>query len=273
MKNVVFDNINLTVLKIGGSCLTYKKEGIRKIRKGFLDNLAKSIKNRKDNYPLVIAHGGGSITHPLFDRYKITDSFKNGKVDSPKEKVSAARIHLAMSMLDKAVVKCFLDWGIPAWPIKTSVICPLSRGRVRNFYSDVIKLAIKKGFVPVIHGDVAFDYEFSNAIFSGDLAACLVAKELKASRIFFASDVEGVYLSDPKLVGKKRMIKRIDNIDFLSKIETGEQFDHSGGMTAKLDYIRKYCKNIEAVVFNGLKKENFRKVFDGEKIGTIINFQ
>lgn len=257
---------NIVLIKLGGSCLTYKKEGIPKIRQETLNSIVKEIKEiqLKNNCYFVIVHGGGSITHPLLDKYNIVDGCKTGVILTKKDKVSAAKIHLAMNLLNKKVVQTFLDNEIPAWPIQTSSIFVSENRNIKNISIKSVKSAIKNGYIPILHGDFILDKTKNICICSGDFVTCLLAKKLKANKVLFASDIDGIYDDSKKTINKINLKK------FVFKSINSNKIDHSGGMNKKIEYIKKYCSDMEVIVFNGLIKNNLTKIFLNQMIGTKI---
>lgn len=266
----------LLVIKIGGSCVTYKKEGVPKIRDVFVSKFCKQIreiKNLNKNIKIVIVHGGGSITHPLLDKYGVEKSTENNEVKDGKVKNSVAKIHVVMSNLNNDIVSYFLDEKISAWPIKTSSIAIAAKRNGRFYVSyKSIRTALKNNIIPILHGDFILNEGGNGSIFSGDLLACLVAEKLKADKLIFLTDVDGVYEwyeSGKKHGGliSRLNLKKNDRINILDKND-----DHSGGMKGKLDYIKNYCVNIDDVVIvNGLKYDNIKNVLEGKKyLGTDV---
>lgn len=264
-------NRKLVILKLGGSCLTYKKEGLPKIRQGFLPHICQEIKKIQEEYfvSFIVIHGGGSITHPLLNRYHIVEECKNGIVSTTKDKLSAAKVHLAMNLLNKAVVTAFLDQDIPAWPIQTSALFTSSDRKIRNISLEPIVIAMQKGFTPILHGDFIIDKEKTICICSGDFVACLLAQKLKVWKVLFASDVDGVYSENPRLNKKAKLIRELNSAT-TKPSHSSTVPDHSGGIGAKLDFIKKYCHETGAVLFNGIVKGNLAKALSGD-IGTKIN--
>lgn len=257
---------NIILIKLGGSCLTYKKEGIPKVRQEVLLSIVKEIKDLQSLYNcfFVVVHGGGSVTHPLLDKYNIATNCKTGIISTKKDKVSAAKVHLAMNLLNKTIVKSFLDNDIPAWPIQTSSLFVSSNRNIKNISTKSIKLAINNGYIPVLHGDFILDKTKNICICSGDFVACLLAKKLKAKKVLFASDVDGIYDDS------KNIIKSINLKKFTFSSIKSNQADHSGEMEKKIEYIKKYCQNSKVTIFNGLIKNNLTNVFQKEGIGTTI---
>lgn len=262
----------LYILKIGGSCLTYKRENLQKLRRGFLSRLSKEIKESqtKKHFSLIIIHGGGSITHPLLERYQIAQKCKTGIISSQQEKVAAAKIHLAMSLLNKEVVQALLYDGVSVWPIQTSALFTSSNRSIKKVFFEPITLAIERGYIPILHGDFILDHKKTICICSGDLVGCILAKKLGAKKLLFASDIDGIYSDDPRYVTDAVFFQSLSPANLETITTSSGQFDHSGGMTAKLEYIKKYCQNMEVIIFNGFIKNNVKKVLLGENIGTTI---
>ncbi len=252
--------------------MSYKKEGIPKIRRDFLGHfskeLAKYIKESKES--VIVIHGGGSITHPLVDFYNIEVPLKKGIICKPRERDAALRIHLAMNQLNKKVVQSLLKKGISAWPIQTSAIAISKdrRGHIFNF--DAVRVALANGFVPILHGDFIFDSKTGISICSGDMIACALAGHFKANKLLIASDVDGVYSEDPFIKKDAYLFDSLAKEDIMVKVKRGISIDHSGDMSGKLDCIMKYCKGVHTIIFNGIEKGSFRKIFKGEKLGTKI---
>lgn len=264
--------MRLIVLKIGGSCLTYKKEGLPRIRSGFLRRLSREVRSSLNHskISLVIVHGGGSITHPLLDKYKLAKKLKTGKISNHNDKIGAAKIHLSMNFLNKKIVQSLIDNDLPAWPIQTSAIVFQSQRKLKEVFIKSLKTAIDQEYIPVLHGDLAVDEKTSASIISGDILACYLAKKLDAQKIVFASDIKGVFTNDPKTDKKATFIEEIDTINSLQKIKTGKAKDHSGGMKGKLESIEKFCHGIKVVVMDGRKNKNIENSLKGKERGTII---
>jgi isopentenyl phosphate kinase len=265
----------LIVLKLGGSCLSYKKEGIPRIRRSVLLKMAQEIKmaKRKRAFRLIIVHGGGSITHPLFDTYGIAKKTKLGKLSTIADKLSAAKIHLAMNELNNEISRIFQKNGLPAWPMQTSALAFSKKGKITRYFFDSVTTAINNGYIPILHGDLIQDEKNISSICSGDLVACLLANKLGADELLFASDTDGVYSHDPACGKKMKPERKLSNAEFLkilARSRNNKEFDHSGGMKAKLESIRQHCQHMPTTIFNGLKKGNLEQALLGKNTGTRI---
>ncbi|KKU52293.1 MAG: UMP kinase [Candidatus Sungbacteria bacterium RIFCSPLOWO2_01_FULL_47_32] len=97
--------------------------------------------------------------------------------------------------------------------------------------------------------------------FSTDTAAALRASEIGADAILKATNVEGVYESDPKVNKKAKLFREITPMDVVKK--------HLKVMD--LTAITLSMENsIPVVVFDVFKKGNLGKLLKGEKIGTRV---
>ena len=108
---------------------------------------------------------------------------------------------------------------------------------------------------------VVFGCGTGNPFFSTDTAAALRAAEIEADVIFKATNVDGVYDSDPKLNPDAKKYDELTHADVLA------QDLHVMDSTAA-----SLCRDnkIDILVFNVVKPENIVKAMVGEKIGTLV---
>ncbi|MEK7562635.1 MAG: hypothetical protein AAB509_03080 [Patescibacteria group bacterium] len=121
-------------------------------------------------------------------------------------------------------------------------------------------------------GDMGLVQKNKPAVISADELAALLAKAFSNSKIFFATDIEGVFDKFPPSINAqplsflpKKKLKRL-----LKKMnEQKNQYDVTGGMAGKLKTILVLRKK-EVVIFNGLKPGNLTKALTGKPVGTRI---
>ena len=126
----------------------------------------------------------------------------------------------------------------------------------------------------MLSGDVVTDKSWDGSICSGDRSALYLAKELKARKILFASDVDGVFDRDPHKYKDVKLIPEVNKQNFseiLCLIKKSSYVDVTGGMRGKLLEIKKYHKKTKILIFNGLKKNFILEAFLSRKIGTFID--
>ena len=108
---------------------------------------------------------------------------------------------------------------------------------------------------------VIFGCGTGNPFFSTDTAAALRAAEIGADVIFKATNVDGVYDSDPKL---NPDAKKYDTLSHLEVLQQGLHVMDSTAASLCMD------NGIEILVFNLENPDNIVAAMTGETIGTIV---
>ena len=108
---------------------------------------------------------------------------------------------------------------------------------------------------------VIFGCGTGNPFFSTDTAAALRAAEIGADVIFKATNVDGVYDSDPKL---NPNAKKYDTLSHIDVLKDGLHVMDSTAASLCMD------NGIEILVFNLNDPKNIVKAITGEHIGTIV---
>lgn len=108
---------------------------------------------------------------------------------------------------------------------------------------------------------VIFGCGTGNPFFSTDTAAALRAAEINADIIFKATNVDGVYSSDPK---KDKDATKFDEITYIDVLNKKLNVMDSTATSLCMD------NNIPILVFDINKKGNLLKAITGETIGTIV---
>ena len=109
---------------------------------------------------------------------------------------------------------------------------------------------------------VIFGCGTGNPFFSTDTAAALRAAEINAEIVLKATNVDGIYDSDPKKNKDAKLIKNIPYIDVLNK---KLNVMDSTATTLCMD------NQLPIIVYNMNVKGNLKKVIEGKKVGTLVN--
>lgn len=257
----------MIVLKIGGSVITHKEknmvanhENIRRIS----EEIALSGAKR-----LILVHGGGSFGHPLAKQYRIEEGYH-----SASQLIGVSKIHTAMVTLNRMVVEALTSQGVPAIGVSPSSFIIAEGGRIVSVDLEIVSSLADKGIIPVLYGDVVLDRVMGFSIISGDQIASRLAIGLRASRLLFGVDVDGVYTSNPRVVSEAQLIERLPASKLRDILRVGEALttDVTGGMFGKVSEASKAAEaGIEVLIFNATKPENTYRALKGEGIrGTII---
>ena len=97
--------------------------------------------------------------------------------------------------------------------------------------------------------------------FSTDTAASLRAMEIKADAILKATQVDGIYDADPRLVKDATMFDKITYLEFLKR---GLKVMDSTAISLCRD------NNLPVAIFNLNVRGNIRRVVTGEKVGSLV---
>ena len=108
---------------------------------------------------------------------------------------------------------------------------------------------------------VIFAAGTGNPYFTTDTTAALRALEIGAEAILKATQVDGVYDSDPK---KNPKAVRFESLDYLEVIQRGLEVLDNTALTLCMD------NGLPIVVFELMRQGNIKRVIWGESIGTFV---
>ena len=261
--------MELIILKIGGSIITYKDKTVPKVNFRNLRIIASQLTGTKNK--LVLIHGAGSFGHQIVKKTGIDKGIRK-----QQDLISFAETQRLQNELNCIIVKELIKKGLPAFPCQASSHAVLSSGRLLTMNIDVIRGLLKLNMIPVLYGVPAYDIKKGCSILSGDQIAPFLAEKLKAKKIIMASNVDGVFTANPHKNKNAKQIKEINKKNFkeIKKTLEGSSFtDVTGGMAGKvLELINTAKKGICAQIIDGVKKNNIRKALSGQGVGTIIKW-
>jgi isopentenyl phosphate kinase len=238
----------LTIVKLGGSVITFKDSTPPKINEANLFRIANELKAHRGE--LIIVLGGGAHGHQAAHSHGFADS------KSPKELLlkGIPPIRHNMSVLALSVENNLNKEEIPAIVIPPFSSVTLRNGLIHDFPTNIIRKSLDNGLVVITHGDVCFDEERTASILSGDTIAVYLAKELNAETILIGTDVDGVLDDNPKFNPAAKHVPIINQENMgtiLSKTGPSTNTDVTGGMSKKVSELLKISRqNREIVIFN-----------------------
>lgn len=240
----------MQILKLGGSVVTKKFDYLEADEKN-IEGLARVLGEVWDSkLNLVLIHGAGSFGHAPVIAHGIHSGVK-----SKKQILGFADTHSSCSYLSNLITDRLIKNGVPAVAIPPAVIIKQSKGRISKFDLTPIKEYMKKGYLPVLYGDMTLDSKIGGSVCSGDQIASYLGK--KAKRIIMGTNVDGV-LADGKVVEK--ITKK--NIREISKhLKQSGAPDVTGGMEGKIKELLKAKK--QAFIVNALKPKRIEDILKG----------
>ncbi len=246
----------LIILKIGGSLITNKSASKPELNKTALKRIAKEIgesyKEIKNNYSLFIVHGAGSFGHVIVKKTGIHEGIK-----SEQNLVDMAETQRLQNLLNVYVTEELIKNKIPAFPFQASSNIVMENG-IKSMDLNAVKGLLEAGIVPVSFGAPNYNTKQICSILSGDNIVPYIASKFNAVKIIYATDVDGIYESDPNKNKKAKLIKEIKSIKDLN-ITGSSNTDVTGGMLGKVNKIFSINKKLECFIINGNKKGNIEK--------------
>ena len=247
--------MSLIYLKLGGSLITDKRNP-ETPRPDVLKHLSQEIAQARLDRPLlrlVLGHGSGSFGHVSARRYGT-----RAGVRSADEWFGFAATADAAARLTRIVAAHLLQAGLPVWSVQPSVALRCEDGDVISGPAETVRLALERGLLPLIHGDVALDSSRGGTIASTEEIFEYMAAQLPPVRIVLAGEVDGVYTSDPLLDPAAALLEEITPRAFKSLQATfgaSHATDVTGGMAAKVEQALRMVRaqaGLQVVICGGL---------------------
>ncbi|MCC8046546.1 MAG: acetylglutamate kinase [Clostridiales bacterium] len=183
------------VVKYGGSAMVdheLKKSVIRDVA------LLKLVGFRP-----IIVHGGGKEITKWIGKVGLETQFVNGLRVTDKDTMEVAE--MVLNRINKGLVSMMEKTGLKAVGIsgKDGTVLRVDKklsggkdigyvGEVKEVNTELLDTLLDNDFIPVIC-PVGSDDEYHSFNINADDAACAIATAVKAAKLVFLSDIEGVY--------------------------------------------------------------------------------
>jgi isopentenyl phosphate kinase len=219
---------------------------------------------------MVVVHGGGSFGHPLAKKYRLSDGYVN---DS--QLIGFAETRQAMMKLNKIILDSAMNRQLRCVSVQPSAFIRTRNKRIEEIDLGIVRNILDLCMIPLMFGDVVLDQELKFCILSGDQLTSRLAMELEAKRMILATNVDGVFDSNPKNPEAKLM-KRMTIQDVKNLVEIGAESDQgvdvTGEMIGKMREILPVVeKGIQVIVLNGRMRGRISMALSGKRvIGTTI---
>ena len=192
-------NRKIIVVKYGGSAMVDEELKARVIQDVTLLKLV--------GFKPIIVHGGGKEISRWVGKVGMKPEFKNGLRVTDEATMELAE--MVLGKVDKSLVQLVESLGVRAIGIsgKDGRLLSVKKkyangedigfvGDVTNVNADILYDLLEKDFLPIIC-PVGLDDDNNTYNINADDAACAIAKAMKAEKLAFLTDIEGVY-KDPQ---------------------------------------------------------------------------
>ena len=188
-------NRKIIVVKYGGSAMVDEKLKMNVIKDVVLLKLV--------GFKPIIVHGGGKEINSWVKKIGMEPRFVNGLrvTDEPTMELA----EMVLNRVNKSLVQLVQELGVKAVGISgkdgglLNVEKKLSDGQDIGYVGNIKKVnpellfdLLEKDFLPIVC-PIGYDDNFDSYNINADDAACAIAKAVKAEKLAFLTDVEGVY--------------------------------------------------------------------------------
>lgn len=192
-------NRKVIVVKYGGSAMVDEELKKRVIEDVTLLKLV--------GFKPIIVHGGGKDISRMVSRLGMEPRFVNGLRVTDEETIEIAE--MVLGKVNKSLVQLVESLGVRAIGIsgKDGALLKVDKkysngedigfvGEIKEVNTQIILDLLEKDFLPIIC-PIGLDDDYNTYNINADDAACAIAQAMKAEKLAFLTDIEGVY-KDPK---------------------------------------------------------------------------
>ena len=223
-------NRKIVVVKYGGSAMVDEELKKKVIQDVVLLKLV--------GFKPIIVHGGGKEISRWVGKVGMEPHFVNGLrvTDEPTMEIA----EMVLNKVNKSLVQLVNELGIKAVGIsgKDGMMLRCRKkysggedigyvGEVTEVDPQIIYDLLEKDFLPIIC-PTGFDEEFKTYNINADDAACAIATAMKASKLAFLTDIEGVYRNP---LDRTSLISSLTISEAEALLESGNV---GGGMLPKI---------------------------------------
>lgn len=262
-------NRKIIVVKYGGSAMvdeTLKERVIQDV------TLLKLV-----GFKPIIVHGGGKEISKWVGKVGMEPEFVNGLRVTDEATMELAE--MVLGKVNKSLVQLVESLGVRAIGIsgKDGKLLTVKKkyadgedigfvGDIKKVNGDILYDLLEKDFLPIVC-PVGLDDEYQTYNINADDAACAIARAMKAEKLAFLTDIEGVYKDpdDPETLISELRVSEAE--------ELMEQGYIGGGMLPKL-------QNCIDAIENGVSRVHILdgriphclllEIFTNKGIGTAI---
>ena len=240
----------LVFVKLGGSVITDKVRP-ETARPEVIDRLAGEVARALAGRPglrLVLGHGSGSFGHVLAKRYGTRQG-----VQTPEQWRGFAQVAAVAARLNQLVTDRFLAVGVPVWSLPPSASARCRDGELVSLETRPVEVALARGLVPLVYGDVALDEGWGGTIVSTEQVFAYLAWRLHPARLVLVGAVDGVFEGDPLQDRSARQVPEISAANWAAVRSTlggSHAPDVTGGMLAKVEEMVALARNLPGLEVN-----------------------
>jgi len=267
------------LVKLGGSLLTDKARAetprlpvIRRLGQEIARAaaaLSSSAGSGVGGVHLIVGHGSGSFGHVAAARYQLA-----GGITSPGQRPGISLTQERAAALHWQVVSELLAAGALPFSIAPSSVLVTTAGEPATFGDEPLLLALERGLLPVLYGDVVLDREQGVAICSTERLFTLLARRLPergiaVRRALWLGETAGVWDAEGKTIPR---LTRADFARMGGTIGAALGTDVTGGMHHRVETALALADlGITSQILDGREPGILERALAGEAVpGTVV---
>jgi isopentenyl phosphate kinase len=230
-----------------------------------IHSAASQVAEIRKDCSVILIHGAGSYGHIPVKKYGLQQGWK-----SPRQLRGLSSTKLKLLEWENLLDKILLEHGVPVIPFLASDFFVTEKGRIISARLKPLASWLRLGCVPITGGDIVPDSRNGFSILSGDQIAAFIAIRMKATRLIYAVDVDGVFNANPALDSHAQLLETLtasSAAHLISKVISGTNHDVTGGMAGKISESLSATRHRIPVHFVNLtKNERLRKAAMGQQV-------
>jgi len=260
----------IVLLKLGGSLITDKRRQ-ETPRREVLARLAGEIVRGKAErrYRLLVGHGSGSFGHVAARRFDLASG-----IHSPDQLPGISSTQERAAALHHLVTAALAEAGAHPFSIAPSSCVVSAAGRPVAFEDEALRLALDRGLLPVLYGDVVMDREWGASICSTERLFDLAVRRLlelgwAVARVVWLGETDGLYDAAGKTV---RRVSAADFATAAQAIGAPAGTDVTGGMLHRVETALSLARlGVPSLLANGLIPGLLEQALRGGDVpGTVV---
>lgn len=261
---------DLVLVKLGGSLLT-DKEGVRADRPEVIRRLAGELTRAATRRPggLLLGHGSGSFGHVAAAKSGIA-----GGLRSPDQLPGIAATQQEAAELHRRVVAALAEAGAHPFSLAPSSFLVTAGGRPAGLFLEPLVLALERGLLPVVYGDVTLDREQGVAICSTETVLASLARELpdrgfQVRRLLWLGETAGIYGPGGRTLPR---ITPATAGEARAALAAARGTDVTGGMAHRLETaLDLAAQGLPSLLLDGREPGLLERALEGEEVpGTLV---
>ncbi len=258
---------DVVLLKLGGSLITDKareETPRREVIDRLAQEIAQAIAGANAPFSLVVAHGSGSFGHVAAERHGVG----RGPL-SAEQLAGACWTQERAAALHRIVVAALLEAGARPFSLAPSSCVVALSGQPVAIADEPLLLALERGLLPVLYGDVVLDREWGASICSTERLFRLLAPRLQSRgclirRAVWLGETNGLRDAAGRTVPR---VTAATFADALKAIGAAAGTDVTGGMRHRLETALELAGlGIPSLLANGLVPGLLERVLHDEEI-------